>query len=70
MKCIHIVKNNINFYFIKTKKFKNSIIRLCLKEDAREVNFTKRNFLTSLMSYNTHNYNTRKLFQRHLFCNH
>lgn len=66
MKCTHIVKNNINFYFIKTKKFKNSIIRLCLKEDAREVNFTKRNFLTSLMSYNTHNYKTRKLFQRHL----
>ena len=55
-----IDKRTFKIHFIKTDKFKNVNIRISLRNKINNNEITKRNFLTSLLTYSTKKYKTKR----------
>lgn len=51
-----------NLHLIKTKKFKSTSIELIFGRDIKKEEITKTNFLSSILTYTTKNYNTKIKF--------
>lgn len=55
-----INKTSYNLHLIKTDKFKTIDVRICFRDEIKKEDITLRNMLTSLMTYSTDTYPTKR----------
>ena len=55
-----IEKTSYNLHLIKTNKFKTIDIRICFRDEIKKEDITIRNMLSSLMTYSTDTYPTKR----------
>ncbi len=55
-----IDKNTYKIHLIKTDKFKNIDVRISFRNKIKKEEITKRNFLTSILTYSTKKYKTKR----------